>query len=134
MSILALDLGSRRIGVAISDSGAVATPHSVLRNEGDVLGKVTTLARDLDVEMIVVGLPRREHASRSEQKYRDFAESLRQRTCKPVVLWDETLSTVEAAEALRASGRSRREAQKEIDMHAAAVILQSYLDIHGRMP
>jgi putative holliday junction resolvase len=134
VSILALDLGSRRIGVAISDSGAVATPHSVLRNEGDVIGKVTTLVRELDAEVIVVGIPRQTHASKSEQKYRDFAEVLRQRTCKPVVLWDETLSTVEAAEALRASGRSRREAQKEIDMHAAAVILQSYLDEQGRTP
>jgi RNase H-fold protein (predicted Holliday junction resolvase) len=48
------------------------------------------------------------------------------------VLWDESLSTVEAAERLRASGRSRREAQKDIDMHAAAVILQSYLDDQAR--
>jgi putative holliday junction resolvase len=134
VSILALDLGSRRIGVAISDSGSVATPHSVLRNEGDVFEKLSTLVRELDAEMIVVGLPRRMHASKSEQKYHDFAEGLRQRTCKPVVLWDETLSTVEAAEALRDAGRSRREAQKEIDMHAAAVILQSYLDVHGRTP
>jgi putative holliday junction resolvase len=134
VSILALDLGSRRIGVAVSDSGSVATPHSVLRNEGDVLGKLSALVRELDAEMIVVGLPRRLHASKSEQKYRDFAETLRQRTCKPVVLWDETLSTVEAAEALRDAGRSRREAQKEIDMHAAAVILQSYLDVQGRTP
>jgi RNase H-fold protein (predicted Holliday junction resolvase) len=44
------------------------------------------------------------------------------------VLWNESLSTVEAAESLRAAGKSRRDAQKEIDMHAAAVILQSYLD------
>lgn len=134
VSILALDLGSRRIGVAISDSGTVATPHSVLRNEGDVVAKLTNLARELGAEIIVVGLPRQSHASKSEQKYRDFAEVLRQRTCKPVVLWDETLSTVEAAAALRARGRPRREAQKEIDMHAAAVILQSYLDEHGRTP
>lgn len=134
VSILALDLGSRRIGVALSDSGTVATPHSVVRNEGDVVEKLARLIRELDAELIVVGLPRRTHASKSEQRYRDFAEVLRQKTCKPVVLWDETLSTVEAAEALRARGRTRREAQKEIDMHAAAVILQSYLDEHGRTP
>ena len=132
MSYLAIDLGARRIGIATSDSGSVATPHSVIRNEGDVVAKLTTLVRELDADTIVLGIPRRAHASAAEQKYRDFAEVLRQRTCKPVVLWDETLSTVEAAEALRASGRSRREAQKDIDMHAAAVILQSYLDVHGR--
>jgi len=134
VSYLAIDLGSRRIGIAVSDSGFVATPHSVMRNEGDVVAKLASLARELQAETIILGIPRRAHASAAEQKYRDFAETLRQRSCKPVVLWDETLSTVEAAEALRATGHSRREAQKDIDMHAAAVILQSYLDTHGRTP
>ncbi|HEX2061451.1 MAG TPA: Holliday junction resolvase RuvX [Thermoanaerobaculia bacterium] len=132
MSVIGIDLGARRIGVAVSDSGVVATPHSVLRNEGDVLGKLETLARELDADTFVVGIPRRMHAAGGEQKYRDFAEALRQRTCKEVVLWDEALSTVEAMERLRAGGRSRRDAQKDIDMHAAAVILQSYLDDPGR--
>ena len=132
MSILAIDLGSRRIGIAVSDSGVMATPHSVMRNEGDVIGKLAHLGAELEAESYVVGIPRRTHASAGDQKYRDFAEQLRQRTCKPVVLWDESLSTVEAAERLRASGRNRREAQKDIDMHAAAVILQSYLDEHDR--
>lgn len=126
--ILAIDLGARRIGIAFSDSGVVATPHSVLRNEGDVVAKVVSLANELGAESFVVGIPRRLHAGAAEKKYRDFAEELRQRTCKPVVLWDESLSTVEASERLRAEGRSRREARETIDMHAAAVILQSYLD------
>jgi putative holliday junction resolvase len=126
--ILAIDLGARRIGIAVSDSGVVATPHSVMRNEGDVVAKLATLATELGAESFVVGIPRRAHASQAEQKFRDFAAALRQRTCKPVVLWDESLSTVEAMERLRATGRNRREAQKDIDMHAAAVILQSYLD------
>ena len=134
MSYLAIDLGTRRIGIAVSDSGAVATPHSVMRNEGDVVARLAHLARELQAETIILGIPRRAHASVAEQKYRDFAEVLRQRTCTPVVLWDESLSTVEAADALRASGKTRREAQKDIDMHAAAVILQSYLDLHGRTP
>ncbi|MFL6247573.1 MAG: Holliday junction resolvase RuvX [Thermoanaerobaculia bacterium] len=128
MSILAIDLGSRRIGIAVSDSGVMATPHSVMRNEGDVIAKLAHLGDEVEAETFVVGIPRRTHASANDQKYRDFAEALRQRTCKPVVLWDESLSTVEASEHLRASGRNRREAQKDIDMHAAAVILQSYLD------
>jgi putative Holliday junction resolvase len=128
VSILAIDLGTRRIGIAVSDSGVVATPHSVMRNEGDVIAKLEHLARELEAESFVVGIPRRTHAAANDQKYRDFADQLRQRTCKPVVLWDESLSTVEAAERLRAGGRTRREAQKDIDMHAAAVILQSWLD------
>ena len=131
-TIIGVDLGARRIGIAVSESGVVASPHSVLRNEGDIVEKLVTLGRELEAESFVVGLPRRQHASASEQKFHDFAADLRQRSCKPVVLWDESLSTVEAAEALRASGKSRRQAQKEIDMHAAAVILQSYLDDAAR--
>ncbi len=132
MSILGIDLGSRRIGIAVSDSGIMATPHSVMRNEGDVIARLAHLADQIEAETFVVGIPRRTHASANDRKYRDFAEALRQRTCKTVVLWDESLSTVEASERLRASGRNRREAQKDIDMHAAAVILQSYLDERGR--
>ena len=131
---MAIDLGAKRIGIAVSDSGVLASPHSVLRNEGDVVEKLARLAGELDAEELVVGIPKRTHASASEQKYRDMAEALRQKTCKPVVLWDESLSTVEAMERLRAAGKNRREAQKDIDMHAAAVILQSYLDDPSRRP
>ena len=131
-AILGVDLGGKRIGIAVSDSGIVATPHSVIRNEGDVVAKLERIALELDAQTFVVGIPRRAHASAAEEKYRVFADELRQRTCKAVVLWDESLSTVEAAERLRASGRSRRDAQKDIDMHAAAVILQSYLDDRAR--
>lgn len=125
---MAIDYGARRIGVAVSDSGTIARPHSVVKNEGDVLDKLAGLACDLDAETIVVGVPRRPQSSKGEQIYRDFAERLRQKTCKAVVLWDETLTTTEAAQRLRENGRKRRDAQREIDMHAAAVILQSYLD------
>lgn len=128
MSLIAIDYGGRRIGIAVSDSEVVATPHSVVKNEGDVVETLARLADELDADTIVVGLPRRAHASPAEQKFRDLAERLRQRTCKEVVLWDETLSTAEAAAHLRARGVGRREAQRDIDMHAATVILQSYLD------
>lgn len=122
---MAIDWGARRIGIAVSDSGTIATPHSVLRNEGDVVETLAGLARELDAETIVVGV------ARNGRKFRDLAEQLRQKTCKRVVLWDEALTTVEAAEQLRAAGRKRRDAQRDIDMHAAAVILQSYLDHAG---
>ena len=134
MSIIAIDYGGRRIGVAVSDSGTIATPHSVVKNEGDVIAKLATLARDVGAETIVVGLPRRAHESAAERKFRDLAERLRQTTCKEVVLWDETLSTAEAAAQLRDRGVGRREAQRDIDMHAATVILQSYIDARaGRL-
>jgi putative holliday junction resolvase len=129
MSLIGIDYGSRRIGIAVSDSGVLASPHSVVANEGDVVSRIADLAAQLDAEMVVVGLARRARSTDGEQKFHTFAEALRQKTCKPVVLWDETLSTVEAAERLRASGRRRsRGRDDDIDMYAAAVILQSWLD------
>jgi putative Holliday junction resolvase len=87
-----------------------------------VIAKLASLGDQLECELFVVGI------ARGEARFRDFAERLRQKTCKEVVLWDEALTTVEAAEQLRAAGRKRRDAEREIDMVAAAVILQSYLD------
>jgi len=127
VAIVGIDYGAKRIGIAISDSGVLATPHSVLPNEGDVIGKIDALGRELEAETFVVGVARR-GGGPGEQRFHDFADRLRQRTCKRVVLWDEALSTVEASERLRAAGRKRRDAERSIDMHAAAVILQSYLD------
>jgi putative Holliday junction resolvase len=116
----------------VSHSDVIATPHSVVRNEGDVIAKLARIAEELEAETIVVGIAKRARSNAGEQKFRDFAERLRQRTCKPVVLRDETLSTVEAAERLRDAGHDAghdaRSAKELIDMHAAAVILQSYLD------
>ena len=132
MSIIGIDFGARRIGVAVSESGIVATPHSVIRNEGDAVEKVARVGSELEADLYVVGIARRAKSAAGEERFRDFADALRQKTCKAVVLWDETLTTVEASEQLRAAGRSRRDAEREIDMHAAAVILQSYLDAQSR--
>ncbi len=101
-----------------------------MRNEGDIVEKLSLLGQQLDADTFVVGVPRRPGAS--EQRFRDFAEQLRQKSCKEVILWDESLSTVEASEQLRTTGRSRRDSQQVIDMHAAAVILQSWLDDRAR--
>ena len=131
MSVVAIDYGGKRIGIAVSDSGVLATPHSVLPNEGDVLQKLDRLGRELDVETWVVGVARRARTKAGEQKFARFAEELRQKTCKPVVLWDETLTTVEAEERLRECGGKTAQ-KKDIDMYAAAVILQSYLDERAR--
>ena len=126
VAIIGIDFGAKRIGIAISDSGQIATPHSVMRNEGDVVGKLAALGEQLGAELFVVGI------ARGEQRFKDFGDRLRQKSCKEVVLWDEALTTVEAAEQLRAAGRKRRDAEREIDMHAAAVILQSFLDDRAR--
>lgn len=129
--MIGIDYGAKRIGVAVSDSGVLATPHSVVPNDAAALDKLDQLGRELEADVFVVGIARR-NDPRGEQRFRDFAERLRQRTCKRVVLWDEALSTVEAAARLREAGRNRRDAERSIDMHAAAVILQSYLDDTSR--
>ncbi len=127
MAILGIDYGGRRIGVAVSESGVLASPHSVMANEGDVIAELDRLGRELGADTFVVGIPRRARTTDGEAKFRRFAEELRQRTCKTVVLWDETLTSVEAEARLRESGRRGKD---HLDMYAAAVILQSYLD-HG---
>ena len=105
-------------------AGYRARERAEVRAELEQFFRTRRLGRD----NIVLGLPRRQHADRREQMFRDLAERLRQKTCKEVVLWDESLSTAEAFDRVRQTGRNRRDAQREIDMHAAAVILQSYLD------
>ena len=130
MPFVGVDYGGRRIGVAISESGVLASPHSVIENDGEAMRKLETLAREISAETFVVGIARRTHSDAGERKFQDFAEALRQKTCKSVELWDETLSTVEANERLRASGR--KSGKHDIDMYAAAVILQSYLDALAR--
>jgi putative Holliday junction resolvase len=133
VSWLGVDYGGRRIGIAVSESGVLASPHSVVPNEGEKsLDRIAAIAEATGAETIVVGLARRARSAAGEQKFRDFAAALRQKTCKPVVLWDETLSTVEAAERLREGGRRRDRARDALDMYAAAVILQSFLDAQSR--
>lgn len=128
MSTIGIDYGGKRIGIAVSDSGVLATPHSVLANEGDIVARLDQLGRKLDVETWIVGVARRARSHDGEEKFRRFADELRQRTCKPVLLWDETLSTIEAEQRLRAGGRKGARKIENIDMYAAAIILQSWLD------
>ena len=127
MSVIGIDYGGKRIGIAVSDSGVLASPHSVIANDGDVVTAIAALGTRLEAESYVVGVARRTRSTAGEEKFHRFADALRQKTCKPVVLWDESFSTVDAAEKLRAGGR-KRSRDDDIDMYAAAVILQSYLD------
>jgi putative Holliday junction resolvase len=128
MTTLAIDWGGRRIGIAVSDSDVVATPHSVIANEGDVVAKLARVAEEVGADTIVVGIARRAVSHAGEAKFHALADALRQKTCRNVVLWDESGSTLDAEEKLRAAGRRMRETKHAIDMYAAAVILQSYLD------
>ena len=133
MRILALDVGERRIGVAISDpTGTIASPVAVIeRGSGSGhLDEILRLAREHEAERILVGIPismdgvAREQAARVQQ----FVAELAQRSPVPVATCDERLSTVEAQRRMRESGASARRRREMVDAVAAAVILQAYLD------
>jgi putative Holliday junction resolvase len=128
--VIALDVGERRIGVAVSDpTGTLATPHSVIRRRSKVedFAAVARLVIELEVERVVVGLPLSLNGEVGPQARRvsRYAQALAQRLDVPVELHDERYSTITADALLTESGRKRR---VPIDAAAAAVILQDYLD------
>lgn len=131
---IGLDLGERRIGVALSDSaGTLATPYEVLTRSGDPARDRARLAELLDetgAELIVVGLPLSLDGSRgpAAQRVEAEVEELRAQLGLPIELWDERLSTVEAERRLQAAGVRGRQRRHVVDQVAATVILQSWLD------
>lgn len=136
--IIGLDVGERRIGVAVSDpSATLARPLSTLRTSGldgnalqVSLDEMTRLAADEPVEAIVVGLPRRLDGSPNEMTPRveRFAARLRERAGVAVFLQDERLTSVEAESRLARREKNWRARKEQLDAAAAAILLQDYLD------
>jgi putative Holliday junction resolvase len=130
--LLGLDVGDRRIGVAVSDpTGSLATPVEVYhrRDRASDVRHMVRLAGDLEVSGIIVGLPKNMNGTEGPQaeKTRDFVASLVEAGLV-VSLWDERLSTVEATRRLVEAGRKGKSIRQRIDSEAAALILESYLD------
>ena len=132
MRTLGLDVGERRIGIAVSDpEGRLAVPMGTHeRRGGDDAAALIDLAQREEAGRIVVGLPLSLDGSQSTQTEAAsaFAERLRERGDVDVVLWDERLSSREADHHLRASGRRGKDAKARRDSIAATIILQAYLD------
>lgn len=131
--LLGLDLGERRIGVAVSDdTGVIASPLKIIDLKHARLDDVAQLARDLAVAGIVVGLPRGMSGDEGYQarEVRAMSAELELIVELPILFWDERLTSAIADRVLTASGRSTRQRKKERDAIAAAVMLQSYLDAH----
>jgi putative Holliday junction resolvase len=137
--VAGLDVGERRIGVAVSDAtGTLARPVGVLQTSGldaDALeravAEVARLAAEEDgLASLVVGLPRRLDGSPNDMTARveAFAAGLRTRTALPVILQDERLTSREAESRLAVREKDWRARRKQIDAAAAAIILQDYLD------
>lgn len=129
---LALDIGERRIGVAVSDEmGILAQPLMVLQREGVVkdVARIAQLVCEQGVETVVVGLPvtLRGERTQAAEKVQVFISHLRDAIDIPVVLVDERLSTVEANRRMVEADVRRGERRQHVDAVAAALILQRYL-------
>lgn len=137
MRLLGLDVGERRIGVAVSDpTGALAFPLTILQRqeEGRDMAEVARLVAEQGVGAVVVGLPRSLSGATGPQaeKVLAFVATLKEKLTVPVHTYDERLTTVVAQRRLReaAGGKKRGKgaAREHPDAHAAAIILQGYLD------
>ena len=139
MRILALDYGSQRIGVALSDpTGTLARPLPFLPAKSDVklAREIKALAEQEKVELILLGLPRHMNGSLGEaaEKVQAFAAILGQSTTIALKLIDERLSTVQASRQLHEAGKDSRKQRGQIDSEAASVLLQGYLDARSFSP
>lgn len=132
--VMGLDLGARRVGVALSDSGrALATPYEVIDRAGaDLAARLREIVADEQVEAVVVGLP----VSLSGEEgpaasaARDQAARLEEELAVPVEMFDERLTTVSAQRPLKELDMKGAARRRVIDKVAAAVMLQSWLDGH----
>jgi putative Holliday junction resolvase len=140
--IVGLDVGLRRIGVAVSDATrTLARPVGVLRTPAFDAGtvrmvaeEIARLAREEDgVASIVIGLPRRLDGSDNDMtaRVKMFGAHLQTETGLPVVFQDERLTSREAESLLAARMKDWRQRKKHLDAAAAAIILQDYLDAHA---
>ena len=133
MRILALDHGSKRIGVAVSDeTKTIAQPLEYIPAEpfADFLARLKELFVEKEVDLVLIGLPRNMDGSYgpAAQKVQTFIAVLKTAITVPIKTWDERLTSAQANRVL-IQAKVRRDKRKEkVDKMAAAILLQSYLD------
>ncbi|HVF11529.1 MAG TPA: Holliday junction resolvase RuvX [Actinomycetota bacterium] len=131
-TVMGLDPGSRRIGVAVSDgSGKIAMPKAVIdRTAASYIDELSAIVKESAVSEVVVGLPLNMDGSEgpSARSARDFAAEIEKELDLPVRLLDERLTTVSVQSSMRRSGVTSRDQKGKIDKVAATLILQSFLD------
>ena len=136
MRIMGLDYGSKTVGVAISDELMLtAQGKEIIRRKEEnklrkTLARIEELIQEYSVEHIVLGLPLNMDQTPSErsQLCLEFKDKIERRTGIPVTMWDERLTTVEADEIMNEAGIKGRDRKEYVDMIAAQIILQDYLD------
>ncbi|MBP3347701.1 MAG: Holliday junction resolvase RuvX [Clostridia bacterium] len=139
MRYVGLDVGDRRIGVALSDAtGLIASAiGNVERKDDDIDGDLQKTAdkiRELGGEAVVIGLPKNMNGTigpRAESVMA-FAEGLKEKIDLPIHFWDERLTTVAAHKMMIDAGIRRDKRKKNVDRIAAVLILQGFLDFNGR--
>lgn len=130
--LLGLDLGARRVGIAISDdTGQIATPLRVIDLRTASLADIARIAEEEHVAGIIVGLPVNMSGEEGFQarEVRRQCDALARHTTLPIVLWDERLTSAIAEEIIAERRRGRRR-PANVDAIAAAIMLQSFLDSH----
>lgn len=138
MRALGIDLGSKRIGVALSDSaGTMATPYEVVQRSGSRVvdhRRIKALAEEAGAECLVVGLPLSLDGSvgRAAQSALEEADELAVAVGLPVEMWDERLSTVSADRDLMVMDMKAHARRRVVDKVAASIMLQAWLD-HRRL-
>ncbi len=133
MRILALDHGTRRVGVAVSDElKMIATPLEYIAPEpfADFLARLKQILAEKEVELILIGLPRNMDGSYgpAAQKVQEFVTALKTELTVPIKTLDERLTTVQANRSLLQANVRRDQRKEKVDKTAAAILLQSYLD------
>ncbi len=136
MRIMGLDFGSKTVGVAVSDPlGITAQGLEIIQRKEEnklrrTYARIEELIVEYQVEEIVLGLPKNMNATEGERAEltREFKDGLERRTGLTVVLWDERLTTVAADKAMMEAGIRRERRKDYVDMIAASLILQGYLD------
>jgi putative Holliday junction resolvase len=137
MRILAIDHGSKRMGIAVSDElKMIAQPHGYIPAApfAEFLAKLKELLHEKEVEMVLVGMPRNMDGSYGPAalKVQEFVATLKTAVTVPIQTWDERLTSAQANRFL-IEGNVRREKRKEkVDQMAASILLQSYLDSIAR--
>ncbi|MGC7847769.1 Holliday junction resolvase RuvX [Desulforudis sp. 1088] len=139
MRILGLDVGDKRIGVALSDElGLTAQGQgAIVRGKpADDIRRIAEIIASREVESVVVGLPKKLDGSigPQAQKVLEFVEELRKAVKVPIILWDERLSTAQVEKILIDADVRRARRRKVVDAMAAAVILDSYLRCREKRP
>lgn len=134
--ILAIDYGEKHFGLAVSDfKGILASPLDVLsitknRNAEEIITEILRIAQEYQAKTLLIGMPQNftETHQITQKKIIKFIERIKKRTNIPIILYDESFSTISAQNMLRFSGQSVKNSRNKIDKIAATVFLQEFLN------